>query len=878
MKRFMYRFYLSLVLCCLSTVAAHAQLNFNVNFAAGGGPQLVKDKFAVYQTPLAASTRLNANMSKLSEANIKHLRYEIGWGKNEALNAPQITGTADNPQYNLSEFNDFINGLKSNGVTPLYAMTYNPKPLQNNPSDYNQWQSVPNNMGAWQRICRDYAAHFKAMGTAPIYEIWNEPDLNGIFFTGNVNDYINIYKNAVAGIRAAEPTAWVGGPAVSGPNLGWFKTFLNGIGNTPITFLSGHIYNANYDQLINTMRQALNETGRSGLPLYITEYSSFNNLVGSEIDNNGIASKAQGASRFFRDVRSLLNYGDVQKVYFAQWIDPEVRDCPTCAWKGAWDKMGMIDLNNQRKALYNAFKLYGWMPVDRKAVSPEIQSGIGAMASSDDNTASVVLWNEGGTQQSVSTTFNNLPFSSGKMEIYRIDAGNASKYDGAGENLTVLSTSNITSNTASLNTTVPGNGVVFVKMYRTNTPPSTTQTPYAGVIGIPGTIEAENYDKGGEGVAYHDTEASNLGGVYRTAEGVDIQSCTEGGYNIGWSNAGEWLEYTINVASAGSYQLQVRVATPNNAGSLHVEMNGSNVTGSIAVPNTAGWQSWQTVSKTVNLSAGQQVMRVVIEQGGFNLNKLTFTSQAGNTGIISGQVYRLVARHSGKVLDVSECSTADGANVQQWPWLGGNCQRWKVESTDNGYYRLLSQQSGKALEVDECSNTDGANVQQWPYWAGNCQQWKIEATDNGYYRLVSRQSGKVLDVSDCSSADGANVQQWRWLGGGCQQWKFEEVAATASSMMASSSSKEAAQGLEVVSRVGLYPNPADEEATLSIPEVKGEQVSITIVDMTGRKIRQKKVKASGSVKVNTATLKAGVYTLIVQTQHKTINQQLIVKH
>ncbi|RZK76020.1 MAG: hypothetical protein EOO85_12445, partial [Pedobacter sp.] len=330
----------------------NVSLTFKIDFNISSGPELIKDKFAVYQTPLSSISRLTANMDKLSEANVKHLRYEIGWGKNEELGAPQISGSAGNLQYNLNEFDEFINGLKRNGVTPLYAMTYNPKPLQDNSAVYNQWQSTPNNLIVWQKICRDYASYFKKMGTKPLYEIWNEPDLNNIFFTGTFDEYIDIYKNAVAGIRAVEPYAVVGGPALSGANLNWYKNFLKGIGTTPISFLSGHIYNSNYPLLIKTMREALKESGRTGLPIYLTEYCAFDNLDFSQINTTGIASKSPGASRFFRDVRNLLTYIDVEKVYFAQWIDPEIRKCPSCAWLPFPDKMGMIDLNNQRKALY----------------------------------------------------------------------------------------------------------------------------------------------------------------------------------------------------------------------------------------------------------------------------------------------------------------------------------------------------------------------------------------------------------------------------------------------------------------------------------------------------------------------------------------------
>ena len=87
------------------------------------------------------------------------------------------------------------------------------------------------------------------------------------------------------------------------------------------------------------------------------------------------------------------------------------------------------------------------------------------------------------------------------------------------------------------------------------------QTPFGGSArAIPGTIEAEDFDNGGEGTAFHDNDASNNGGQYRTSEGVDIEACSEGGYCVGWTNAGEWLEYSVNVSAAGNYDIAVRCA------------------------------------------------------------------------------------------------------------------------------------------------------------------------------------------------------------------------------------------------------------------------------------------------------------------------------
>ncbi|HXB12861.1 MAG TPA: carbohydrate-binding protein, partial [Bacteroidia bacterium] len=163
-------------------------------------------------------------------------------------------------------------------------------------------------------------------------------------------------------------------------------------------------------------------------------------------------------------------------------------------------------------------------------------------------------------------------------------------------------------------------------------PAATSESPYGGTPWpIPGTIQAENYDLGGQGIAYNDADAANQGGQYRTSDGVDIETTadTGGGYDVGWTNAGEWMKYTVNVTATGIYTLQLRLAAPNSGESLHVESDGVNISGSIAVPNTGGWQTWQTVSVTTSsLTAGQHVLRIYEETGGFNINYITFVSTA----------------------------------------------------------------------------------------------------------------------------------------------------------------------------------------------------------------------------------------------------------
>jgi hypothetical protein len=131
-------------------------------------------------------------------------------------------------------------------------------------------------------------------------------------------------------------------------------------------------------------------------------------------------------------------------------------------------------------------------------------------------------------------------------------------------------------------------------------------------------VQLENYDGGGEGVAYHDTTSGNSGGAYRT-NNVDIETTgdTGGGFDLKSVKQTEWLKYTVNVAAAGTYTLDLRVASLGAGGTFHLEVNGVNKTGPLVVPNTSGWQTWTTVSKTgVSLAAGQQVIRVVMDANG----------------------------------------------------------------------------------------------------------------------------------------------------------------------------------------------------------------------------------------------------------------------
>ncbi|MEP3388176.1 MAG: carbohydrate-binding protein [Reichenbachiella sp.] len=155
-----------------------------------------------------------------------------------------------------------------------------------------------------------------------------------------------------------------------------------------------------------------------------------------------------------------------------------------------------------------------------------------------------------------------------------------------------------------------------------------TQSPYAGVpASLPGTIEAENFDEGCAGQAYFESDTGNNGGDYRDGN-VDISSTVDGDadYNVGWVEAGEWLEYTVDVASTDIYQLSYRVATPESTGQIQFNVGGTTLA-TTDIPATGDWNAWETVdAAAVELSAGEQVIQIFFSGGGVNLNSITLTS------------------------------------------------------------------------------------------------------------------------------------------------------------------------------------------------------------------------------------------------------------
>jgi hypothetical protein len=164
-------------------------------------------------------------------------------------------------------------------------------------------------------------------------------------------------------------------------------------------------------------------------------------------------------------------------------------------------------------------------------------------------------------------------------------------------------------------------------------------TPYSGTpYAVPGTVEAENFDNGGEGVAYHDAPGRQNGNnVYRTTD-VDIQTGGSAGYNIGHTAADEWTKYTINVTQTGTYRIETYCTSGDNNGKFHLEIDDKAV--SRLVNSQDGNGDWSTyrasITEGVQLTEGVHTF-TWYTYGGMNVDRFVFTRTGDYTGTSPGE-------------------------------------------------------------------------------------------------------------------------------------------------------------------------------------------------------------------------------------------------
>ncbi len=253
---------------------------------------------------------------------------------------------------------------------------------------------------------------------------------------------------------------------------------------------------------------------------------------------------------------------------------------------------------------------------------------------------------------------------------------------------------------------------------------------------IPGRIEAANYD-------------------YMLA--VQQQPTTDvgGGNNVGWIYPGSWMSYIVNVASAGTYTATFRVATPNPNAAFQLRDVNGNVLANINLASTGGWQTWQTVSATVTLAAGSQILQIISTGTDlWNINWMEFDLPSQPQ--VSGKPIpgKIESENYDAMFDVQTQGTADVGGGLNVGWIGqGSWMSYNVNVASAGTYlasfRIATPNAGSSFQLQAADGTVLATL-NLPV-TGDYQVWQ---TVNAIVNLpAGSQTLKIISTS----ASGWNI-------------------------------------------------------------------------------------------------------------------------
>ncbi len=223
-----------------------------------------------------------------------------------------------------------------------------------------------------------------------------------------------------------------------------------------------------------------------------------------------------------------------------------------------------------------------------------------------------------------------------------------------------------------------------------------SQSPFDGLIQIPGTLEAENYDVGGEGISYHDTDVENKGNMYRN-DGVDIGSFSDGLFNIGWSANDEWLEYSIRVEETEVYDVDVVYSAGRGTpAAVGLELIDEDIVlfNNFSLPATANWDAYTSIRKEgLQLTEGEHSLRLNISMSGCNIDKLIF-SKSGTTSINDLKIFGLKVFPNPSAdghFNLSEIQTWEVFSIEGVKVLEGKGREINMTPFNKGMYILKTE-------------------------------------------------------------------------------------------------------------------------------------------------------------------------------------------
>ncbi|QNE21327.1 hypothetical protein F1D05_29690 [Kribbella qitaiheensis] len=350
---------------------------------------LSKSKFAVFNSGIVHAATYHRDAAALRAAQPESVRIDIGWGADWiGYERPISEPSRDGFAYDFSELDEIGAFLNDLGIRPYWSYCYIPSPYQPRGGD---WRDLADDDGGWVDMISAYVEGAYERGvTVGYHEVYNEPDLRdertgeAVFFGGDLDDYLALYRATASAIRKADPDTPVGGPALASvlANEHWIPAFLDLVTaeDLPLDFFSFHHYGTHSIQtaLDKVLQHLENRPELGDVEVHLNEYNSYpvDYPLGGAQDTHHLAAA------LLADFATLLAAPGLTKVSWAQFLD-----------SGHGNYSGMVTIDGRPKPVLSAYEFYQNMPVDRCVVDLDGPPEVGALAGSENGRFAVAIWN-----------------------------------------------------------------------------------------------------------------------------------------------------------------------------------------------------------------------------------------------------------------------------------------------------------------------------------------------------------------------------------------------------------------------------------------------------------------------------------------------------
>ncbi len=531
-------------------------------------------------------------------------------------------------EYNQHPFGDgFIVANRLKGTTAKVQITF-PDLLPNWPYKWPGQQS-------WLSSVEKYLKKKVSEGYDNIdsYVIWNEPD--GTWNNSNGDLNTTVWKPTYELIRKMDPKTKIVGPCIAYYNNDRMKNFLKFCkeNNCLPDLICWHQWGSEgFAGAVDACRKLMKELGISDRPFCINEY-----CAGSGSDKQ----KFEGCPGYSVPFIAKFERHNVESATISWWFVP----LP--------GRLGsLLTSNNEKGGGWHLYKWYGDMEGYMARVTPpnDYSDHVDGFAAVDKkhNCASLVLG--GNTLGDVNVVFDKIPdFLGGKVKV-KVERVRWESKDKAVSGTELVSESEMTINGTSLTVPVKIESILYgYRIYLT--PVNVPQKPYNNIVAkIPGKIEIENYDIAGQGFSFYDNDEDNKGGEYRD-DAVDIVTAPSG-YAIGYTEKGEWLEYTVEVEEDGEYDVTANVSNNGSLDGFQLYVDGKQVTTDYTIPQTG--ENWSEYDEVIvpgfSMTKGEHVIRLMIVGSYVNIDWLKFELHSST---ITNDIYNTSAEGDANYYDLN---------------------------------------------------------------------------------------------------------------------------------------------------------------------------------------------------------------------------------